>query len=266
MVLVAQPHISASTYSLTGRMWLREKQLHPLAGPILVCKFAGRRRTVLTGMVMGRGGVIYNLASLNSRRLVTPMIRCGERMMKTLALFDLTGRVAVVTGGNGGLGRSIALGLAEAGAAVAVLGRNDEKNQRMLSELKAIGVPSMAVRVDVTNRAGLESALNRVESELGSISIHVNNGGWGKQPKGPPAFVNTGLQNDSFFILMERQTALFMEVYPAKRYADRIAYNSICIDKGLCPTNRERSVLRVRKKPSCVLHHCRNAGRSDNRN
>ena len=97
--------------------------------------------------------------------------------MKTRALFDLTGRVAVVTGGNGGIGRGIALGLAEAGAAVAVFGRNDEKNQGVLSELKAIGVPSVALRVDVTNRAGLEPALNRVESELGSISILVNNAG-----------------------------------------------------------------------------------------
>ena len=73
--------------------------------------------------------------------------------MKVTALFDLTGRVAVVTGGNGGIGRGIALGLAEAGAAVAVFGRNDEKNQRVVSELKAIGVPSIAVMVDVTNRA-----------------------------------------------------------------------------------------------------------------
>src|ERR1700730_9488925 len=95
--------------------------------------------------------------------------------MKTPSLFDLTGRVALVTGGNGGIGRGIALGLADAGAAVAVLGRNEEKNERVLSELKAIGVPSVAMSFDVTNRAGLEPALNMVESELGGISILVNN-------------------------------------------------------------------------------------------
>lgn len=97
--------------------------------------------------------------------------------MKTTALFDLSGRVAVVTGGNGGIGRGIALGLAGAGAAVAVLGRNEEKNQRVLAELKAIGVPALALHVDVTDRAGLEPALARVESELGSIGILVNNAG-----------------------------------------------------------------------------------------
>ena len=97
--------------------------------------------------------------------------------MKTPRLFDLTGRVAVVTGGNGGIGRGIALGLAEAGAAVAVWGRNDEKNQRVLSELKAIGVRSTALMIDITNRAGLEPAVKKVESELGSVSILVNNAG-----------------------------------------------------------------------------------------
>jgi 2-deoxy-D-gluconate 3-dehydrogenase len=97
--------------------------------------------------------------------------------MKLSTLFDLTGRVAVVTGGNGGIGRGIALGLAEAGAAVAIFGRNHEKNQRVLSELKAVGVPSIAVTVDVTDRAGLEPALRRVESALGGIAILVNNAG-----------------------------------------------------------------------------------------
>lgn len=97
--------------------------------------------------------------------------------MKTPALFDLTGRVAVVTGGNGGIGRGIALGFADAGASVAVLGRNDGKNQRVLSELKAIGVPSISVTVDITDRGALEPALNKVEDELGAIGILVNNAG-----------------------------------------------------------------------------------------
>lgn len=97
--------------------------------------------------------------------------------MKTSTLFDLAGQVAVVTGGNGGIGRGIALGLAEAGAAVAVFGRNEEKNQSVLAELKAIGVPSVAVTVDLSHRGALEPALNRVENELGGISILVNNAG-----------------------------------------------------------------------------------------
>jgi 2-dehydro-3-deoxy-D-gluconate 5-dehydrogenase len=97
--------------------------------------------------------------------------------MRMPALFDLSGRVAVVTGGNGGIGRGIALGLAEAGAAVAVLGRNEEKNQRVLAELKAFGLPSLAVKVDLTQRAALEPALNTVENELGPIGILVNNAG-----------------------------------------------------------------------------------------
>jgi 2-dehydro-3-deoxy-D-gluconate 5-dehydrogenase len=97
--------------------------------------------------------------------------------MKIPALFDLAGRVAVVTGGNGVIGRRIALGLAEAGASVAIFARNDEKNQHVLSELKAIGVPSIAVKIDLTHRAALEPALSRVTSELGGISILVNNAG-----------------------------------------------------------------------------------------
>lgn len=97
--------------------------------------------------------------------------------MKESGLFDLNGSVAVVTGGNGGIGGAIALGLAEAGASVAILGRNEEKNRRVLSELQAIGVPAIALKLDVTDRAGLEPALSRVESELGAINILVNNAG-----------------------------------------------------------------------------------------
>ena len=96
---------------------------------------------------------------------------------KMPALFSLSGRVAIVTGGNGGIGRGIALGLAEAGAAVAILGRNESKNAGVLAELKALGVPSLAVRVDLTDRGTLAPAFERVERELGGVGILVNNAG-----------------------------------------------------------------------------------------
>ena len=92
-----------------------------------------------------------------------------------LNLFDLTGEVAVVTGGNGGMGRGIALGLASAGSAVAILCRNVEKNAAVLAELRALNVPALAVRVDLSDRAQLQPALAEVESGLGPVTILVNN-------------------------------------------------------------------------------------------
>ena len=97
--------------------------------------------------------------------------------MPTKNLFDLTGRVAVVTGGNGGIGRSIALGLAQAGAAVAVLARNEEKNQRVISEIQELGVAALAVKVDVSVRGELQAALAKVEEALAPVSVLVNNAG-----------------------------------------------------------------------------------------
>jgi 2-deoxy-D-gluconate 3-dehydrogenase len=95
----------------------------------------------------------------------------------TTSPFDLSGRVAVVTGGNGGIGRSIAIGLARAGAAVAILARNEEKNQRVHAELLALGVPARALHLDVTQRATLAPAIAAVERDLGAIDILVNNAG-----------------------------------------------------------------------------------------
>jgi 2-deoxy-D-gluconate 3-dehydrogenase len=97
--------------------------------------------------------------------------------MNTSTLFDLADRVAIVTGGNGGIGRGIALGFATAGAAVAIIGRNEDKNQRVLNELKEIGNPALALRVDLSHRNELETALNKIEGELGPAGILVNNAG-----------------------------------------------------------------------------------------
>lgn len=97
--------------------------------------------------------------------------------MTTPALFDLHGLVAIVTGGNGGIGRAIALGLAQAGASVAVLARNETKNAAVLGELETLGQPAMALKLDVSDRAALQPAIEQVESELGPVGILVNNAG-----------------------------------------------------------------------------------------
>ena len=97
--------------------------------------------------------------------------------MNSAKMFDLSGHVAVVTGGNGGIGRSLALGYAAAGASVAIAGRNDEKNQAVLDELREIGNPAMSLRVDLTQRDQLEPCMQEIEGQLGSVDILVNNAG-----------------------------------------------------------------------------------------
>src|ERR1700728_4330249 len=94
-------------------------------------------------------------------------------------LFDLSGRVALITGGNGGLGRSMALGFAKAGASVAILGRNAAKNAAVLAELRAVGFPATAFRADVANDSEREVAFAQVEKTLGPVHVLVNNAGIG---------------------------------------------------------------------------------------
>ena len=63
--------------------------------------------------------------------------------------FDLTGRAALVTGGNGGIGLGMAKGLAQAGAAVAIAGRDEKKNGAAVKELQALGVKAFSIKIDL---------------------------------------------------------------------------------------------------------------------
>src|SRR5207253_2287324 len=100
--------------------------------------------------------------------------RNGNRTM-TPKPFDLSGKVAIVTGGNGGIGLGMARGLAEAGAAVAVVGRNEAKSIAAVAELEQSGGKAMSVIADVTDKAAVAAMAERVKRELGRIDILVNN-------------------------------------------------------------------------------------------
>lgn len=94
-----------------------------------------------------------------------------------LPSFELTGRVAVVTGASRGIGRALAIGLAEAGADVAVLARSKADLEKVASEIRGIGRKAYAYVVDITKREDIEESLRKIAEEAGSIDILVNNAG-----------------------------------------------------------------------------------------
>lgn len=102
-----------------------------------------------------------------------------------MRLFDLTGRVAVVTGGNGGIGLGMARGLADAGAAIVVAGRNPEKNAAAVAELQKHDAAALGVVVDVTDKRSCCEMIAAAVERFGRLDILINNAGTNirKQPE-----------------------------------------------------------------------------------
>jgi 2-deoxy-D-gluconate 3-dehydrogenase len=94
-----------------------------------------------------------------------------------MAPFDLSGRVAIVTGGNGGIGFGMAKGLADAGAGVAVAARDHKKSAAAVEQLQKLGAPVAAIEVDVRDPASVKHMVQAALTRFGRIDILAANAG-----------------------------------------------------------------------------------------
>jgi NAD(P)-dependent dehydrogenase (short-subunit alcohol dehydrogenase family) len=101
--------------------------------------------------------------------------------MNTKKLFDLSGRVAIITGGSIGLGRQMAEGLAEMGANLALCARKKERCEQAAEELRLLGVKTLALGCDVKNPDQVQAVVDATVAQFGRIDILINNAGtsWG---------------------------------------------------------------------------------------
>ncbi len=93
-------------------------------------------------------------------------------------LFNLEGKVAIITGGNGGIGKGIADGLASAGCDIVIAARNEDKTAKAAEDIKErFGVRVLGVNTDVSREDSIQAGMARAVSEFGKVNILVNNAG-----------------------------------------------------------------------------------------
>lgn len=94
-----------------------------------------------------------------------------------MKLFNLENKVAVITGGNRGLGRAIALSLANAGADIVIVGRNEEKNNKVVREIQKCGRKAVSFSTDLRDIPAINEMATEVVSQFGKMDIFINNAG-----------------------------------------------------------------------------------------
>ncbi|WP_027416134.1 SDR family NAD(P)-dependent oxidoreductase [Aneurinibacillus terranovensis] len=92
-------------------------------------------------------------------------------------VFDLSNKVAIITGGNRGLGRAMALALAEAGADIAIIGRNEDLNQKVVQEIEDLGRKAIHFSTDLRSVHAIYQMVEEVEEKFKKIDILINNAG-----------------------------------------------------------------------------------------
>lgn len=132
--------------------------------------------------------------------------------------FDLGGKVAVVSGGNGGIGLGMAEALAAAGADVMIWGTNEDKNAKAIEKLKAAGTKVEAMKVDVSDEAAVSKAMAETVSRMGRIDTVIANAGIGS---GVPSFLELDADKMNKVFAVNLNGALYTLREAARHMVDR---------------------------------------------
>ena len=157
-------------------------------------------------------------------------------------LFDLTGRVAIITGGYGILGRNIAKYLCEQGAKVVVLGRSEEQGKALEAELKQVG-EAMFLSCNVLDKVSLEKCREQVLAAYGTVDILLNAAG-GNQPGATISPDKTFLDLDIEAVRKVVDLNLFGTILPTQVFVPIMAEKgkgaiiNFCSESGLRPLTR----------------------------
>src|SRR5690554_5379379 len=99
--------------------------------------------------------------------------------MTKVNIFDMTGKVAVVTGASSGLGVQMAKAFALQGADLAIMARRKEKLEKVAEDIRSLGVRCIPVQCDITDTEAIKKAAEIVEAEFGKVDVLINNAGNG---------------------------------------------------------------------------------------
>lgn len=142
-----------------------------------------------------------------------------------LSMFDLSGKVALVTGGNSGLGLGYAKGLAKAGAKVMIWGRRTDKNELALAQLNSLGSEAAADSIDVSDEEQVKAGIARVIERFGRIDTVVVNAGFVN-----PASSILDLQSSMYHALLD--VNLHGSFYTLKAVAEHMVTRAETGDAG----------------------------------
>jgi gluconate 5-dehydrogenase len=170
--------------------------------------------------------------------------------------FDLSGRLALVTGSSRGIGRALAQALAKAGARVVLNGRDTATLQATRDALAGSGLSVESCAFDVTDEAQVEAAIDRIESEFGAIDILVNN--TGVQIRGPlenfatqdwNRIVQTNLTS---VFLVSRAAVQRMIARRRGKIVNVLSVNAECARYSIAPYSATKGALKMLTKGMCV--------------